>query len=204
MKKIIWTALLFFWIALGSNVSAAALPGGFGRVTWGMTKEEIVALYRIEMIPPKNVDAEGIWAVDGPAPGELTVSGEAIGEEEVRSVSFGIHPELGVVIIHVRFKDKDSPKHVENLLPKWTSLYGPPKERLSGPRIIWEDATTHVELTYHTVSPSHPTSSDHMAIVLWNIPLMDKIDAESEELHHVPDVEKLIPMEEPHKEEPEE
>jgi hypothetical protein len=200
MNKIGW--ILFAILILSGRpggAEGASLPGGFGKTVWGMTRAEIISTYRIVIAPPKDEDAEGIWAVDGPAPGELTVSGEAIGEKEVRSVSFGVHPKLGLSLIHVRFKDTNSPTHLQTLIPKWTTLYGPPKEKLPGPRIVWEDLKTHIELTYHTVSPRHPTSSDHLAIVLWSIPLMEKIEGEHEV--HIPDVEKLNPMLEPHKEE---
>lgn len=180
------------------GVEGATLPKGFGKAAWGMTEEEIVSSYKLAMIPPKSEDADGVWAVEGPAPGELTVSGEALGEKEVRSVSFGIHPKLGLSLIHIRFKDTNSPTHLKALIPKWTARYGPPTQELPGPRIVWEDPITHAELTYHTVSPRHPTSSDHLAILLWSIPLMEKIEGENQA--HVPDVEKLNPMREPHKE----
>jgi hypothetical protein len=197
-KRVSIFVMLLIFSGGGGVVQGASLPKGFGKAAWGMTEQEIVASYKLAMVPPKGEDAEGIWAVEGPAPGELTVSGEALGEKEVRSVSFGIHPKLGLSLIHIRFKDTNSPTHLQTLIPKWTARYGPPTQQLPGPRIVWEDPITHVELTYHTVSPRHPTSSDHLAIVLWSIPLMERIEGEGEA--HVPDVEKLRPMEEPHKE----
>lgn len=200
MKKTAWMLFVLFIMSgsMVTEVGAAALPTGFGKAAWGMTKEEIISSYQIVIAPPKSEAAEGIWAVEGPAPGELTVSGEAIGEKEVRSVSFGVHPKHGLSLIHIRFKDTNSPTHLQTLIPKWTSRYGPPTEQLPGPRVVWEDPTTHIELSYHTVSPRHPTSSDHLAIVLWSISRMEKITAEGEE--HLPDVEKLNPMRELHKE----
>jgi len=185
-------------LSMTPRSEGATLPTGFGKTSWGMTMEDIIASYQIAMLPPTSTDAAGIWAVEGPAPGELTVSGEALGEVEVRSVSFGVHPEWGLAIAHVRFKDTNNPSHVERLLPKWTAKFGPPKERRPGPKIIWEDAETHIELTYHTVSLRHPTPSDHLAIVYWSIPLMEKITS-SEEAPPRPDVEKLEPMKELHK-----
>lgn len=202
MGVIGFCGLLLFVGSAGAQ--PAALPAGFGKTTWGMTKEEIISIYQIVIAPPKSEAAEGVWAVEGPAPGELTVSGEAVGEKEVRSVSFGVHPKLGLSLVHVRFKDTNSPTHLQTLIPKWTARYGPPKEKLPGPRIVWEDPATHIELSYHTVSPRHPTSSDHLAIVLWSVPLMEKIEAmervEAESEAHLPDVEKLNPMRQPHKE----
>lgn len=199
MRKIV-SVLWIILIISGRQEAAAgsALPNGFGKAAWGMTEEQIVSSYKLVMAAPKSEEAEGVWAVEGPAPGELTVSGEALGEKEVRSVSFGVHPRWGLSLIHIRFKDTNSPTHLQTLIPKWTTRYGPPTQQLPGPRIVWEDPVTHIELTYHTVSPRHPTSSDHLAIVLWSIPLMAKIEGESEA--HVPDVEKLNPMREPHKE----
>ncbi len=199
LKRLSWMLLvLSLIVALDAKAETAPLAAGFGKATWGMTLDEIVSVYRIQMIRPKSAVAEGIWAVAGPAPGELTVSGEALGEAEVRSVSFGIHPNLGLAIIHVRFKDTNDPAYVDKLLPKWTARFGTPKERLPGPKIIWEDEGSHVELTYHTVSLRHPTPSDHLAIVLWSIPLMDKIEAEGMEARQ-PDVDTLEPMKELHK-----
>lgn len=199
MKRIGGVILLMVVsILIGRTGALAALPEGFGKATWGMTKEQILSAYRISIDPPEIIRTEGVWAIEGPAAGELTVSGEALGEKDIRSVSFGIHPKLGLVIIHIRFKDKNSPSHVKSLIPKWTAQYGPPKEQLPGPTIIWEDQTTHIELTYHTVSPRHPTPSDHMAIVLWSIPLVDKTEHEKIELPQIPDVEKLDPMRQPH------
>jgi len=205
MKKrirIVCAILSVVFVLSAGGAGAEGLPSGFGKATWGMTKQEIIASYRIVLVPPKSEEAEGVWAVEGPAPGELTVSGEAIGEKEVRSVSFGVHPMLGLSLIHIRFKDTNSPTFLQTLIPKWTARYGPPKEKLPGPRVVWEDVATHIELTYHTVSPRHPTSSDHMAIVLWSIPRMEKIEAEANV--QLPDVEKLDPMRVPHKEKSEE
>ncbi len=178
---------------------AASLAEGFGKARWGMSEEEVLSVYGVVLAQPKRADPSGVWAVSGPAEGELTVSGEALGEPEVRSVSFGIHPKWGLAIIHVRFNDTNDPGYVEKQLPKWEARFGPPNERKPGPKIIWEDAASHVELTYHTVSPRHPTPSDHLAIVLWSIPLMEKIEAEGIE-PRLPDVEMLAPMPAPHKE----
>lgn len=198
MKSLVSVLFAVFFLSAGARAEGESLPTGFGKATWGMTKQEIFSSYQIVLASPKSEEAEGVWAVEGPAPGELTVSGEAIGEKEVRSVSFGIHPTLGLSLIHVRFKDTNSPTSLQTLIPKWTARYGPPKEKLPGPRVVWEDPVTHIELTYHTVSPRHPTSSDHLAIVLWSIPRMEKIEAEANV--QLPDVEKLDPMRVPHKE----
>ncbi|MFQ5580730.1 MAG: hypothetical protein ACE5FZ_08960 [Nitrospiria bacterium] len=164
-----------------------------------MSWEEVIKAYQVKLLPPKSADPGGIWAIRGPAPGELTVSGEALGEPDIRSVSFGIHEKWGLVIAHVRFKNANDPSHVEKLLPKWTAEFGVPKEKRPGPKIIWEDSETHIELTYHTVSLRHPTPSDHLAIVSWSIPLMNKLDDQETGRRHTPDVEKLEPMKELHK-----
>lgn len=176
----------FIFLILGSvlfprlgTAASASLPNGFGKATWGMTKSDLIAQYRIVINPPDEPTAGGVWAVEGPAPGELTVSGEGLGEAEFRSVSFGIHPKWGLAIIHVRFKERLGGAPLDGLVAKWTSRYGPPKERVAGPKLIWEDGATHIELTYHIVSPLHPTPSDHLALVLWSIPLMDKIESQS-------------------------
>jgi len=199
-KKKTWFWIVLFWMGLQSGAAgAASLAEGFGKARWGMSEEDVLSNYGITLKPPERSDPGGVWAVSGPAEGELTVSGEALGEPEVRSVSFGIHPRWGLAIIHVRFNDTNDPGALDILLPKWTARFGPPKERKPGPKVIWEDAESHVELTYHTVSPRHPTPSDHLAIVLWSIPLMDKIEAEERE-HRLPDVEMLAPMPAPHKE----
>lgn len=198
LKSGVLSILGVFFLLFGEP-DAAPLSSGFGKATWGMTEKEIIAVYQIVLEPPKSADPGGVWAFVGPAPGELTVSGEALEESEIRSVSFGIHPKWGLAIVHVRFKDTNDPNYVEKLLPKWTSRFGPPKARKPGPKIIWEDEQTHVELTYHTVSPRHPSPTDHLAIVLWSIPLMEKIEAEETEPAPQPDVEKLEPMKELHK-----
>jgi len=200
MRIHLFTLLLLFFFPF-SAVQAASLSPGFGKTRWGMTEQEIVAAYNIVLAPPKSADPGGVWAFVGPAPGELTVSGEALEEPEVRSVSFGIHRKWGLAITHVRFKNTNDPKFVEKLLPKWITHFGTPKAKKPGPKIIWEDSETHVELTYHTVSPRHPSPTDHLAIVLWSIPLMDKIDAEQAGPLTFPDVEKLAPMQELHKKE---
>ncbi len=199
MKIFLGIMGLFLALSHTTFTEAGTLPDGFGKTTWGMSFEEVISVYQVKLLPPKSADPGGIWAIRGPAPGELTVSGEALGEPEVRSVSFGIHQKWGLVIVHVRFKNTNDPSHVEKLLPKWTAEYGPPKEKRPGPKVIWEDTETHVELTYHTVSLRHPTPSDHLAIVLWNIPMMDKLDAQETGGRHTPDVEKLEPMKELHK-----
>lgn len=199
MKNFIGIVGLLLVLSHSAPSEGVTLPGGFGKTVWGMSWEEVITTYQVKLVPPKSADPGGIWAIQGPAPGELTVSGEALGEPEVRSVSFGIHPKWGLVIAHVRFKNTNDPSHVEKLLPKWTAEYGAPKEKRPGPKVIWEDDETHIELTYHTVSLRHPTPSDHLAIVLWSIPLMDKLDDQETGLQHVPDVEKLEPMQELHK-----
>lgn len=198
MKRFSWILLLFFLI-LPPPATSETLPIGFGKTTWGMTKEELLTIYQIEITHPKTAEASGNWAVIGPAPGEVTVSGTALGEEEIRSVSFGFHPKWGLSVIHVRFADTNAPREMEKLLPKWTASYGPPKEQLPDPKVIWEDTTTHIELTYHVVTPRHPSPSDHMALVLWSILLMDRIGKEGGTAH-VPDVDKLQSMEVPHTE----
>ncbi|MFQ5596450.1 MAG: hypothetical protein ACE5GK_00210 [Nitrospiria bacterium] len=197
-QAILISTLFFLILARAAAADRETLAEGFGKSKWGMTLDEIVSVYQIELNQPKSADAEGTWAVLGPAPGELTVSGEALGEAEVRSVSFGIHSKFGLAIIHVRFKDTNDPKYVEKQLPLWEARFGTPKERRPGPKIVWEDAESHVELTYHTVSPRHPTPSDHLAIVLWSLPLMEKIEAEGIE-ERLPDVETLAPLQAPHK-----
>ncbi len=194
---------LFFFMALPENAIAKEAPSllkGFGKVTWGMSLEEVIAAYQVVLKMPKRADPGGIWAFEGPADGELTVSGEALGEADIRSVSFGIHPKYGLSIAHIRFKDANDPNYVEKLLPKWTARLGPPKEQLPGPKVIWRAGDTHIELTYHTVSPRHPTPSDHLAIVNWHIPLMEKIEAERPDEPMLPDVEKLAPMRRRHRE----
>jgi len=194
-KRVQWMVMIV--LLLAGVEAEGALPSGFGKATWGMTQPEFMSIYQVQLSPPKHMNDTGPWAVQGPAPGELTVSGGALGEPDIRSVSLGFHPKFGLTIIHVRFRDTNNPGELEALLPKWAGGYGKPKEQRPGPTVIWEDEKTHIELTYHTVSPRHPTPSDHMALVLWSIPLMEKIEA-SGEAPHVPDVEKLVPMEEPH------
>ncbi|TAK06244.1 MAG: hypothetical protein EPO39_09410 [Candidatus Manganitrophaceae bacterium] len=196
MKKVLLMWSLYLLMA-GGPAGAAALPSGFGKATWGMTQPEFMSVYKVQLIPPKQMNDIGPWAVQGPAPGELTISGAVLGEPEIRSISLGFHPTLGLTIIHVRFRDTNKPGEMERLLPKWAGAYGKPKEQLPGPKVIWEDQQTHIELTYHTVSPRHPTPSDHLALVLWSVPLMEKIETIGEE-PHIPDVEKLVPMQEPH------
>lgn len=194
-----FTVCFFCIFGRTQKIEAQSLSPGFGKTVWGMERQEIVDLYQIELKQPESADPGGVWAFFGPAEGEFTVSGEALGEPDVRSVSFGIHPKWGLGIAHVRFKNTNDPKFIEKLLPKWIGRFGPPKERKPGPKIIWEDAETHVELTYHTVSPRHPSPTDHLAIVLWSIPLMEKIESESMDPVVLPDVEKLEPMKELHK-----
>ena len=182
MKKIIWGGLfLFLFQAVPAPAEGPSLPPGFGKATWGMTSQELFSVYKIALAPPKGGAAEGPWAVEGPAPGELTVSGAALGEKEVRSISFGFHPQWGLSIIHIRFKEMEAASVPETLLPKWTARYGAPKERAPGPKMIWEDGLTHIELTVHRISPRHPTPSDHLALVLWSIPLMEKIGFSGED-----------------------
>lgn len=195
-KNMIFISMIVLLLA-SVELNAAALPSGFGKATWGMTQQEFLSAYKIRIKPPEEVSDSGPWAVQGPAPGEMTVSGSAVGESDIRSISLGFHPKWGLTIIHVRFRDTNKPGELEKLLPKWAGSYGKPKEQRPGPTVIWEDEKTHIELTYHTVSPRHPTPSDHLALVLWNIPLMEKIEASGEE-PSIPDVEKLVPMQEPH------
>jgi len=197
--RILATFILFL---APTHITRAASPvtgTGFGPSTWGMNQEEVLTATQVILNPPTSSDASGIWAIVGPAPGELTISGEALGEAEVRSVSYGIHPQWGLAIIHVRFKDTNDPDYVEKQLPRWIDRFGEPTERKPGPKVIWEDAQSHIELTYHTVSLRHPTPADHLAIVLWSKPLMEKIEAEEIETTRQPDVEKLEPMRELHK-----
>ncbi len=201
LKLTILIALVFFTLpSISEAKEAPSLLKGFGKVTWGMNMEEVVAAYQIAFKMPQHSHAGGIWAFEGPADGELTVSGEALGEADIRSVSFGIHPKYGLSITHIRFKDANDPDFVDQLLPKWTKRLGPPKERLPGPRVLWRVGDTHIELTYHTVSVRHPTPSDHLAIVNWDIPLMEKIEAEKPDEPILPDVEKLAPMLRQHRE----
>lgn len=199
-KHIFWVLLSFFFLQAAEAKEAPSLKAGFGKVTWGMTLEEVVSAYQIVMLMPKTRDPGGVWAFEGPSDGELTVSGEALGEADIRSVSFGIHPKYGLAIVHTRFKDANDPNFVEKLLPKWTARLGKPKAQLPGPKVIWEIGETHIELTYHTVSRKHPSPSDHLAIVNWNIPLLEKIQTEKSETPFMPDVERLRPMQRPHKE----
>lgn len=194
----IFSAFIFFIEPL--HVAEAASPiTGFGKSAWGMTHEEILSAHQVVLKSPTSNDASGIWAIIGPAPEELTISGEALGEMDIRSVSYGVHPIWGLAIIHVRFKDANDPDYVEKQLPKWTARFGEPTSKKPGPKIIWEDAQTHIELTYHTVSLRHPTPADHLAIVLWSKPLMAKIESEEIDPSKRPDVEKLEPMKELHK-----
>jgi hypothetical protein len=174
----VWLVLLLPLLFPSPGHSAGApLPNGFGKATWGMTETQFLSAYRIVLAPPESGSGEGVWAVEGPAPGELTVSGAALGEGEIRSVSFGFHPKWGLAIIHIRLKGPDSPEAFDAVLPKWTARYGSPKERLDGPKAVWEDGATHIELTIHRVEPLHPAPTDHLAVVLWSIPLMDKIES---------------------------
>jgi hypothetical protein len=176
MKRAWLVLLLLFLFPSPGHPEGRSLPNGFGKATWGMTQEQLLSVYQIALAPPESGSGEGIWAVEGPAPGELTVSGAALGEAEIRSVSYGFHPKWGLAIIHIRLKGPDSPAAFEAVLPKWTARYGSPKERLEGPKAVWEDGETHIELTVHRVSPIHPAPTDHLAVVLWSIPLMDKIE----------------------------
>ncbi len=177
---------------------APSLKQGFGKVKWGMNREEVISAYQVVLKNPLTPEPGGIWAFEGPSQGELTVSGEALGEKDIRSVSFGIHKKYGLVIAHIRFNNANDPGFVDKLLPKWTARLGQPKERLPGPKVVWIVGDTHIELTYHTVSPRHPTPSDHLAIVHWNIPLMEKVELEKPEIPFIPDVEKLQPMPKQH------
>lgn len=200
-KNIFLTLVLcVFSLGFAEAKEAPSLKTGFGKVTWGMSLEEVISAYQIVMLMPKSRDPGGIWAFEGPSDGELTVSGEALGEADIRSVSFGIHPKYGLSIVHTRFKDANDPKFVDRLLPKWTARLGKPKAQLRGPRVIWEIGETYLELTYHTVSRKHPSPSDHLAIVNWNIPRLKKIQTEKSEKPFMPDVERLRPMRRPHKE----
>ncbi len=194
--------LLPVFFALNPAVAkeAPSLKTGFGKVTWGMSLEEVVSAYNVVMKMPERRDPGGIWAFEGPSDGELTVSGEALGEADIRSVSFGIHPKYGLTIVHTRFKDANDPNFVDKLLPKWTARLGKPKAQLRGPKVIWEIGETYIELTYHTVSRKHPSPSDHLAIVNWNMPRLEKIQNEKSEKPFMPDVERLRPMRRPHKE----
>lgn len=192
--------LVFFFNAVEAKETPSLL-NGFGKAAWGMSMGEVVQAYQVVFKMPERTDPGGVWAFQGPAEGELTVSGEALGEADIRSVSFGIHAKYGLAIVHIRFKDANDPKFVEQLLPKWMARLGPPKEQLPGPKVIWTVGETHIELTYHTVSPRHPTPSDHLAIVNWHIPLMEKIEAEKPGEPLLPDVEKLAPTRRLHKEE---
>lgn len=199
MKRAAWFTFSIVFLLFFAKESIAALPAGFDKATWGMTKQQFLSVYGIHFAPPKGADDAGVWAVEGPAPGEMTVSGASLGEADIRSVSLGFHPKWGLAIIHVRFRDTQKPGELEILLPKWAAHYGTPKEQLPGPKVVWEDAVTHVELIYHKVSPRHPTPSDHFALVLWSVPLMEKIEAsEKNDQAEVPDVEKLEPLKAPH------
>ncbi len=200
--KIILLILLpgLFVLNTAAAKEAPSLKTGFGKVTWGMSLEEVVSAYQITMKMPQRTDPGGIWAFKGPSDGELTVSGEALGEVDIRSVSFGIHEKYGLSIVHTRFRDANDPKFVEKLLPKWTARLGKPKAQLRGPKVIWEIGETYIELTYHTVSRKHPSPSDHLAIVNWDMPRLEKIQNEKPEEPFMPDVERLRPMRRPHKE----
>jgi len=178
MKAGVFLLGLVFLIPLSGHAGEGALPNGYGKATWGMSRSEFLSAYHIVMAPPRTAGGEGAWAVEGPAPGELTVSGAAIGEEEVRSVSFGFHLKWGLTIVHVRLKEAQSSQSFEALLPREVARYGPPMSQLPGPRVIWENGITHIELTIHRVSPLHPTPSDHLALVLWSIPLRSKVETE--------------------------
>jgi hypothetical protein len=179
VKRVIWIivpSILFLGHAAQASVS---LPHGFGKARWEMTPPEFLKAYQLALTLPKSARPEGIWAVEGPSPGEITVSGAGLGDEAIRSASFGFHPTHGLAIIHVRFKERPSALPLEKVLPAWTDRYGPPKERQPD-KFVWEDGGTHIELTFHLVSESHPSPSDHLAIVLWSIPIREKIDAEQE------------------------
>ncbi|GEM_PF-1927499 len=192
-------APLFFFLNALEAKEAPSLKAGFGKVTWGMSADEVIAAYEIVMKMPERADPGGIWAYEGPSDGELTVSGEALGEADIRSVSFGIHEKYGLSIVHIRFKDANDPDFVQKLLPKWTARLGKPKAQLRGPKVIWEIDETYIELTYHTVSPRHPSPSDHLAIVNWHMPSLEKIQTGKSEKPFMPDVERLRPMQRPHK-----
>lgn len=191
-------SVLFFMVSVAQAADAPSLKKGFGKVKWGMSFDEVLSAYQVVLKNPLTPKPEGIWAFKGPSKGELTVSGEALGEKDIRSVSFGIHKKYGLVIAHIRFNNTNDPSFLDKLLPKWTARLGQPQERLPGPKVIWTVGDTHIELTYHTVSPRHPTPSDHLAIVNWNIPLMEKVELDKPEIPFLPDVEKLGPMPKPH------
>ena len=161
-----------------ARAGQGALPNGYGKATWGMSRAELLSAYRIVLAPPPEANGEGVWAVEGPSPGELTVSGAAIGEEEVRSVSFGFHPRWGLTIVHVRLKQAQPSQSLESWLRKEAARYGPPTAQEPGSKAAWENGTTHLELTFHRVSPLHPSPSDHLALVLWSVALRSKIEAE--------------------------
>lgn len=197
----IFSILIFgFFLGAAEAKDAPSLKEGFGKVTWGMSLEEVLSAYQIVMQLPQRRDPGGVWAFEGPSDNELTVSGEALGEADIRSVSFGIHPKYGLSITHIRFKDANDPKFVDRLLPKWTARLGKPKAQLRGPKVIWEIGETYIELTYHTVSRKHPSPSDHLAIVSWHMPSLEKIQSERSETPFMPDVDRLRPMRRPHKE----
>jgi len=178
MKHALWLTVLIAFIIPLRGYSAGSLQKGYGRATWGMSRDEFLSVYQMVLTSPRTSTPEGVWAVEGPAPGELTVSGVAIGEEQIRSVSLGFHPKWGLSIIHIRLNKPLSPASLDTLIPLGIARYGPPQERLPGQKVVWEDGVTHIEYTIHRVSPLHSTPSDHLAIVLWSISLMSKIDGE--------------------------
>jgi hypothetical protein len=173
IRIIVPSILLVAQAAQGS----VSLPPGFGKARWEMTPAQFLKAYQLALTLPKSARPEGVWAVEGPSPGEITVSGEGLGDEEIRSASFGFHPTWGLAIIHVRFKESPSGLPLEKLLPEWTDRYGPPKEKQPD-KFVWENGVTHIELTFHLVSERHPSPSDHLAMVFWSIPIREKIEAE--------------------------
>lgn len=169
------------------------LPRGYGKALWGMKMEEVIRLYNIELRPPSTLDGvrSEAWAVIGPAPEELTVSGRLLGDPEVRSVSFAFHPRHGLAVIHVRFLEELRSVPFDEFRTKLIHRFGEPKEinedvELRGhgdvvfrsPQIIWEDTETHLELNFHRILGGRDAHLDHYALVIWSKPIKAQVEAE--------------------------
>ncbi len=182
-RRLILIPLILF---CGSAAYGRDLPQGFGKVRWGMGPAEVMKAYNLALVPPASPEGTGPWAVIGPGPDEVTASGAALGDNQLRSVSFGFHPEKGLGAVHVRFSDALRALSFPDALKKIEQQYGPPDRIESGSKAIWEDGRTHLEFTYHRVSQTKPTPKDHFALVVWDRSIADFSEEEHEEGFHPP------------------